>query len=92
MRQEEIIAALLGAGGASPAISQGLDAAFAMPPEQLQRLAGDVIPLPITPGPNAGPTNTGTVLDAYRSGAPNVKIMPPSTFEDYLKRLLSRQK
>ena len=94
MTPEEVIASLMGAAGPpNPAMSQGLDAAFAMPPQQLQKMAGDVVPMPIVPGPNAGPPNQsgGTILDAYRAGMPpNVQMMPTTAYEAYLKNLMKR--
>ena len=69
-----------------------LNAMFAVPPKQLQRMAGDVVPLPVAPDPNAGPPagGAGTVLDAYRSGIPNVRFLPPSLYEEHLKNINRR--
>jgi hypothetical protein len=95
MTQEELVSALMGAGGPkSPGLSKGLDAAFAVPPQQLQRMAGDVVPLPITPGPMAGPTlpNGQLPMSGLKSLQPNVSLMPLSVHEKYFENLLRRLK
>jgi len=94
MTQQEMVAALMGAGGPkSPAVSSGLDAAFAVPPQQLQRMAGDVVPLPITPGPMAGPNPGGqSPMTNLKSLQPNISLMPVSVHERYFENLLRRLK
>ena len=69
----------------------GMGPMMSVPPQHLQQMAGDVIPLPITPGPNAGPlSSTSPVMDAYQSGAKNVDMMPAKVFEQYLQNLNKR--
>lgn len=69
----------------------GMGPMMSVPPQHLQQMSGDVIPLPITPGPNAGPlSSTSPVMDTYKSGAKNVDMMPAKVFEQYLQNLNKR--
>lgn len=49
------------------------------------KLAGDVVPLPITPGPNAGPATAQEIREGYRQGLPRL-----NTNTDYSRRIKAR--
>jgi hypothetical protein len=78
----------MGAGSAD----SGMGPMMSVPPQHLQQMAGDVIPLPITPGPNAGPPASGApVMDVYRAGKPpNVQFMPADAYRNHIMNILKR--
>lgn len=63
-----------------PAHSRGSD-------DRIQ--VADVTPLPINPGPNAGPASITSVRAA--SDNPKVKYLPPRVYEGFLSRLMDRK-
>ncbi len=66
---------------------------FAVPQEHLQQMAGDVVPLPIRPGPMAGPAGSAMVqAERARRGDPNsnVVLQPPERYQMWLENLKAR--
>jgi hypothetical protein len=70
----------------------GMGPMMSVHPQHLQQMAGDVIPLPIKPGPNAGPPASGSpIMDTYRAGKPgNVEFMPPELYTKQIMNILKR--
>lgn len=92
MTSEEAIAAL--SGQQDPAMAR----LFAQPKEQLMKLAGDVVPLPIIPGPMAGhPDAVGapngiqarTMIGMDHPGAMDVHTVPSSLINQYYRRMMT---
>ena len=70
-----------------PNLTPAQAAAYLSQTEQV----GDVVPLPILPGPNAGqPRPGGTLADMRGGPGPNLALMPPNIFDEFYKRSLSR--
>jgi len=81
--QNPMIAALQGA--ADPT----MQAMFAHPAQHLQRMAGDVVPLPIKPGPNAGPDPQALYkadMLGVRDPNTNVTTMPSQILHQHMLR------
>jgi hypothetical protein len=62
---------------------------FATPPQQLQQMAGQVLPLPVAPSANAGPPNplqaNSAALQSYLGNRnDNVVHAPSSIFEQFI--------
>jgi hypothetical protein len=52
-----------------------MGALFGVPPQHLQKMAGDVVPLPINPGPNAGSPGSQGLAGMINMGGPgNVNV------------------
>lgn len=66
---------------------------FAVPNQQLQHLAGDVLPGPQVVNPlTIGPVGNAMIKaeQAIRSGSPNVVLQPPDRYRMWLDNLKSR--
>ena len=57
---------------------------------QIGKKVGDVVPLPIAPGPNAGPTNKSADYGYGLKGEPGVVSIGVPTMSDWLRRTADR--
>jgi hypothetical protein len=87
MTNDDLIAALRSPGSQTmaqpPSVGSAMQGAFGVPPQHLQQMAGDVVPLPVTPTQNAGPPRQQDVsLEAVKAALAAGKLAPyqPSRF------------
>lgn len=55
------------------------------------RMAGDIVPLPIAPGPNAGPSPNSAVYGWGDKNQPGVLGIGPENMQNWLNALRARQ-
>jgi len=86
------MAYMLAQGGSPSPSDPSMQALFGVHPQQLQQMAGDVLPLPIAPGQNAGPTNKSSGYWLDEKSAPNVHSIDPSVdaFNTWLNRMRTK--
>lgn len=60
--------------------------------QMLQQLAGDVIPLPVQPSPNTGPTNQSSAYATGKATAHGIAPIPLTTLQDWMQRTMSRNR
>lgn len=64
--------------------------ALRQPAQNGVQLAGDVIPLPVIPTPNAGNTNLSAPYATGKEQAPNIQAIPLDVLRAWMERTATR--